>query len=246
MDARPARYAQCLPPPALRAQVRRLWRFRAADTPTGPVRVLPDGCVDLIWDGQRLFAAGPDRVAAQAALAPGSTLTGIRLAPGAGHALLGIALDEIAGERVMLSDLWGAGASTALEAALHRPGASARPLLAALAARQARPNPRMARLFSRLAAGDAPSVARLAGELAVSERGLRRLCQLHFGYGAKTLDRILRLQRLLGGEWRFGHLTDAALSAGYADAAHLAHDASDLTGLTPSELLRQHGRMPVA
>jgi len=241
MTPRPACYAECLPPPALRGQLRRLWRFRAGDMPAAPVRILPDGCVDLIWDGRRWFVAGPDRVAAQAHLAPGGRLTGVRLAPGAGHALLGIALDEIVGERIDLRYLWGPEADS-LAMAMHDQHAPLRPLLAAMAARQAAPDPRMAHLFSRLAAGDAPPVPALARELAVSERSLRRLCQAHFGYGTKTLDRILRLQRLLGGDAGPGRLTEAAIAAGYADAAHLAHDARDLSGLTPGELMRAHGR----
>jgi len=238
-SASPSPYAETLPAPALRGVVRRLWTYRAPRAPVAPVQVLPDGCVDLIWDGQRLFVAGPDPVAMEATLAPGACLTGVRLAPGAARAVLGLPLHELTGQRVAMAALWGRPAA-ALEAELQRAAAPAEALLAAIARRASAPDRTMAHLFARLAEGDAPRVAALARELGSSERGLRRHCQEHFGYGAKTLDRILRLQRLLACARRSRTLTEAALAAGYADAAHLVHDARQLTGLAPGELVRRH------
>ncbi|MEE7560434.1 AraC family transcriptional regulator, partial [Xanthomonas sp. Kuri4-2] len=58
MTASPSlvRYAEAAAPPALRDRLRCGWRFRQGDAPE-TVEVLPDGCVDLIWDGSRLFVA---------------------------------------------------------------------------------------------------------------------------------------------------------------------------------------------
>ncbi|KRG48070.1 hypothetical protein ARC20_17445 [Stenotrophomonas panacihumi] len=236
------RYREVAPPAAWRHQVRRLWRYRAGDAPAPPTRILPDGCIDLIWDGSALFVAGPDRTAAMAAIAPGCRLTGVRLAPGAAHGLFGAPMEALAGQRVDLRTLWGSRAD-GLEDRLRDAGtSSAHLLLDAVAQRAAVPDRRMAWLFARLSAGDAPRLPRLASELGTSERALRRHCLVHFGYGPKTLDRILRLQRLLALAPRSASLTDAALAAGYADAAHLVHDARDLTRLSPTELVREHGR----
>lgn len=235
----PSPYAEALPAPALRDRVRRLWTYRAPQSLAGPVQVLPDGCVDLIWNHDRLFVAGPDPVAVDATLAPGAGLIGARLAPGAARTLLGLPLCEITGQRVAIDEIWGRPASE-LQAALQRATAPAEVLVAAIARRQAAPDQTMAYLFGRLAAGDAPRVAALARELGCSERALRRRCQDHFGYGAKALDRILRLQRLLRCARRARTLTDAAFAAGYADAAHLVHDTRQLTGLAPGDLLRRH------
>ena len=207
--------------------------------PAASVQVLPDGCVDLIWDGDRLFVAGPDPVAAEAVLAPGAQLVGVRLAPGAARGLLGLPLHEITGQRVAMDELWGRSA-IALQCELQRAAKPVEVLLAAIARRPSAPDPRMAHLFARLAGADAPRIAALARELGSSERDLRRRCQDHFGYGAKTLDRILRLQRWLACTRRSRTLTDAALAAGYADAAHLVHDARQLTGLAPGDLARRH------
>ncbi len=234
------RYAEIAAPAALSDRLRCSWRFRQGCTPM-EVEVLPDGCVDLIWDGSHLFVAGPDRRATQANLVPGSTLSGVRLAAGAGPALLGLPLNEITGQRVDLATLWGAAGrdwQTRLEdgadplAGLH----------ALCAARQLQPDWQMAWVFSRLAGADALPVAGLAAELGISERSLRRRCQPAFGYGAKTLDRILRLQRFLGMAAHHSTLTAAALESGYGDAAHLVRDSRQLTGRTPGELVRMHAR----
>ena len=38
----------------------RVWTSRSAESPS---RVLPDGCMDLMWMNGHLVVAGPDRVA---------------------------------------------------------------------------------------------------------------------------------------------------------------------------------------
>jgi hypothetical protein len=60
-----------------------------------------------------------------------------------------------------------------------------------------------------------------------------------FGYGPKTLDRVLRLQRflVLGRADADAGLARLAADAGYADQAHLGHDCRALAGATPGELI---------
>ena len=177
--APPARYREALPPAAWQGRVKRLWRYRAPETAPAPERILPDGCIDLIWDGQRLFLAGPDRVANTASIAPGSVLTGVRLAPGVAHGWFGASMDALTGQRVELRDLWGRQAQ-ALESSLAANNDSAaRLLLHALP--DAPADARMAWLFARLSSGDAPRLPELARQLAMSERALRRQCLAHFG-----------------------------------------------------------------
>jgi AraC-like DNA-binding protein len=52
--------------------------------------VLPDGCLDLIWDGGRLFVAGPDSTARRHLSAAGTSYAALRFAGGTGPQLLGI------------------------------------------------------------------------------------------------------------------------------------------------------------
>ena len=77
--------------------------------------------------------------------------------------------------------------------------------------------------------------------IAIVERTLRRRCHQHFGYGAKTLDRILRLQRFLSACRREPsvNLGILALDAGYADQAHLSRETKELASLSPAEIRRQ-------
>ncbi|MYW10647.1 helix-turn-helix domain-containing protein, partial [Streptomyces sp. SID2563] len=63
-------------------------------------------------------------------------------------------------------------------------------------------------------------------------RQLHRRALTAFGYGPKTLARVLRLQRALALVRAGLPYADAALAAGCADQAHLARDMRDLAGTT--------------
>ena len=99
--------------------------------------------------------------------------------------------------------------------------------------------PDMHAAFELLATGAPPGKALipwLAGELALSERTLRRRFDAAFGYGPKTLDRILRFQRflkLLRGAPN-GSTAGLAMEAGYADQAHLYAKAAGWRSRRPS------------
>jgi AraC-like DNA-binding protein len=165
----------------------------------------------------------------------------VRLAAGAGARLLGVPLHAIADQRVALEALWD-GRGRDWQARLED-GADPLPLLHALcASRPLQTDQPMAWLFAQLAGADAPRTAELTRSLGISERTLRRRCQDAFGYGAKTLERILRLQRFLRIACGHATLTAAALEAGYGDAPHLVRDSRQLTGLNPRELVRRHAR----
>ena len=73
---------------------------------------MPDGSADIIWcnDGRAVttFTAGPDTEAQLAPLPEGSRMVGIRFAPGAAGAVLGVPLDALRDLRVPLAELWGA------------------------------------------------------------------------------------------------------------------------------------------
>ncbi|MFD8254250.1 DUF6597 domain-containing transcriptional factor, partial [Streptomyces werraensis] len=73
----------------------------------GPDRVLPDGCMDLLWHDGRLLVAGPDTRAHVDAGAAGPW-SGIRFHPGTAPRLLGVPAHELRDRRVELADLWPA------------------------------------------------------------------------------------------------------------------------------------------
>jgi AraC-like DNA-binding protein len=204
--------------------------------------VVPDGSADIIWhgDGRRVtvFAAGPDTEAQLAPLAPGGRMVGIRFAPGAASAVLGIPLDELCNQRVPLAELWGPVADELAE----RVAGCARPEEGLAAAVQQRltepPDPTASAIARRLEFAAGPGVvSRLAAEVGVSERQLQRRCRSAFGYGPKTLHQVLRFQRALRLARAGGRLADVAAVVGYADQAHLARDTRRLAGVALTELL---------
>ncbi len=58
-------------------------------------RVVPDGCVDLIWGPDGPHVAGPDTGHFLAALRPGERFTGIRFRPGAVGEVFGVPPEEL-------------------------------------------------------------------------------------------------------------------------------------------------------
>ncbi|MET8167727.1 helix-turn-helix domain-containing protein [Streptomyces sp. NPDC005329] len=201
----------------------------------GALPVLPDGCMDLLWREGRLLVAGPD-THAHLHEGPPASWAGIRLFPGTAPALLGVPAHELRDRRVELSDLWPAPEVRRLTG---RVAAAAYPALALeeLALERAAPPDRaLRRLVAALAAG--ATVSETADELGLGARQLHRRSLASFGYGPKTLARILRLQRALALARQGVPYADTADRAGYADQAHLSRDVREFTGLTLGALLR--------
>ncbi|MFH9003095.1 DUF6597 domain-containing transcriptional factor [Streptomyces afghaniensis] len=207
----------------------------------GAARVLPDGCMDLLWHEGRLLVAGPDT---HAYLTDGETGTwaGVRFYPGTAPALLGVPAHELRDRRVELADLWPASEVRRLAARVNAAPDPARGL-EDLALRQAAgadpPDPLLRQVVTALGAGR--SVAATADELGLGARQLYRRSLTAFGYGPKTLARILRLRRALALARRGVPFADTAARAGYADQAHLARDVRELAGLPLGELLARRG-----
>ncbi|MDR6977849.1 AraC-like DNA-binding protein [Streptomyces sp. 3330] len=207
-------------------------------TPSAPhdaLPVLPDGCMDLLWREGTLLVAGPD-THAHVPDGPPVTWAGIRLFPGTAPALLGIPAHELRDRRVELADLWSPSEARRLAGQV---AASAHPALGLeelVLDRAAPPDRALRRLVAALAAGR--TVAQTADELDLGARQLHRRSLAAFGYGPKTLARILRLQRALALARRGVPYADTANRSGYADQAHLSRDVREFTGLTLGVLLR--------
>lgn len=210
-----------------------LWRATAG----GGSVVLPDGCMDLLWADGRLLVAGPDTGPHPAGEVPGGAFAGIRLAPGTAPALIGVPAHALRDRRVELADLWPARtvrrASALVEGYVEGYG-DARAGLEALALARAAdaraPDPRTAEVVARLRAGEA--VAAIARAVGLGERQLHRRSLDAFGYGPRTLGRILRLRRALALARAGLPYAEVACAAGYADQAHLARDVRALAGTT--------------
>ncbi|WP_153449481.1 helix-turn-helix domain-containing protein [Streptomyces smaragdinus] len=207
------------------------------DTAGEPYRVLPDGCMDLIWSGGTLLVAGPDTRAHLGQGAPGTEYAALRFAPGQGAVLLGVAAVELRDTRVPLDALWPSARARRLA---ERIGAAAdrKAVLERAAGRlleRARPpEPYLPAVVRGLRAGR--SVAEVSAATGVGTRTLHRRSLAVFGYGPKTLARVLRMNRALALARAGRPFAEVAARAGYADQAHLSRDVRALAGVPLSRL----------
>lgn len=248
MPPAPHSYTEHAPAAPLRPYVACLWHIRAHGAVPRPLRVLPDGCVDLLWDERAREASfvGPMRTAAVVPLDGTVSVWGVRFRPGGVHPFLRAPLADLVGTSLAPDTLWSA--------------ACARELLEADApsAREHLERWLLARLRDAGRGHDtAHTVRRAAGWIArgqglgpVSElehltgwsaRHLERAFQAHVGLGPKALARVVRLQHAAGLLQRAPETPGAALAAdaGYADQAHLVREFRALAGVTPGAFARE-------
>jgi len=198
-------------------------------TPAGAeeIRILPDGCLDVILMHGRLMVAGPDSVARLNSSPAGTTYIGLRFDPGVGPVALGVPAAELRDRTLPLEDVWSPRRVRRLADAMATapdPGMTLARLVDG-----GPPEPWVPAAVGWLRKGCA--VAEVAGRLELSERQLHRRCLDAFGYGPKTLGRILRLDRALALVRGGTVAAEAAVLAGYADQPHMAREVRALSGV---------------
>ncbi|MFJ8586777.1 helix-turn-helix domain-containing protein [Streptomyces sp. NPDC093595] len=204
----------------------------AADGP--PRAVLPDGCMDLLWTGGRLLVAGPD-TRAHVPRDPGARYAGLRFAPGDAPRFFGVPAHELRDLRVELDALWPARRVRQLAERVTQapdPAAALEELALRSAAGRTGPDPLLRAVVAGLRAGQ--PVGATAAAVGLGARALHRRSLEAFGYGPKTLARILRLQRALALVRAGVPYARAAAEAGCTDQAHLAREMRSLAGTTLS------------
>ena len=191
---------------------------------------------------------GPQTGPLEQALAPGTTIVGIRLRPEAASSVLGVPAPTLRDLAVDADELWGDRAHALQElvgsaisdrqAAAHLERAVAERLAGARG-----PDPVVAEAVQSLMAGRRAGVARLASSLCISERQLRRRFESATGFTPTTLHRILRFQRFLALAWTRARpstqVPQLAVDAGYADQSHLSREAARLEGRSPRSFLSE-------
>jgi AraC-like DNA-binding protein len=201
--------------------------------------VLPDACSDLIWQqGAGAHVAGPDTGPVTTISPAGTVMVGVRFRPTAGGPALGVPLSELRDLRVDLAEVLPA-AARALPATLD-PGVAAERALTVAGQLVADADPDQAVTRAAALLGDPGArVERVAAEVGLSMRQLRRRFHTAVGYGPKTLQRVYRFQgfvRELDATGGSCDLAAAAADAGYADQSHLTRECVELSGLTPAAL----------
>jgi AraC-like DNA-binding protein len=230
---------------ALTRWIECVWTRAGVQQPDGYERIVPDGCMDLIWsDRSGVTVIGPNTTAFVSPLEPGSHSVGVRLHPGAAPPLLDVPAPMLRDGRAPARELFGdAGARLEEQVAAAADSSERAGLLIAFLYGRARradePDP-----IVRAAAAElyrAP-VADVADQLAVSERHLRRRVSAAVGYGPKRLGRVLRLRQALASLRAGAELAEAAFGSGYADQAHFTNECRALAGVAPGRFLQDLGR----
>jgi len=197
-----------------------------------PTRVLPDGCLDIIWQSGRVFVAGPDTVAQPPGRAPvGTRFFALRFGAGTGPGVLGLPAGELTDRQVPLDALWAATDVRQLAEA-DEPLAA---LEAVAAARWREPDRAMVGLAEAARVGE--TISAFAEKAGLSARQLQRRSITAFGYAPKTLHRILRFQRAVTLARRGHPFARVAADVGYADQAHLSREVRALAGVPLSVYL---------
>lgn len=241
-------YREFAPPTDLAAYIRCFWRREVgAIEAEQPLRVYPDGCMDLLWMHDQLLVAGPDTVAWRRRLPAGTIIHGARFHPGAAATLLNLKPGELLNDRAPAELFTGRWAIETSERLYVTGGCSQHIFEDALRERllRARTLDPLVREAVRLALHDpGEAVSGIASTLAISERHLHRRATDTLGYGMKRFISIARLQRAISLA-ESGHLptiADLAIAAGYADQAHLTREMRRMTGLTPAMLIGSQRR----
>ena len=219
--------------------------------PQRHVEWLPDGRTALFFRvleaGQRadLTVAGPRTRALYKHVTGVEQLVRFQFKPGCSGALLGVTAQALTDRAVPLEDIWG-HAATALFDDLMTARSLAQVVERVAQAMTLRTPPtfeptpaRLARHAVCLFESGETRVDKVAEQLGVTSRHLRRAFTESVGVGPKDFARALRLQRavrMAGGSRDWGSI---AVDAGYYDQAHLIAEFRDLVGLTPSAFLKR-------
>jgi AraC-like DNA-binding protein len=210
------------------------------------LEVVPDGCIDIYWSGERLHVAGPNTRVVTSTVRHAARFIGVRFRPGVGARWLDISALEILNRHPPLEELVGRQSieQVSEKLALADDAVSAAAILEQWVLRRTQKAPadfahRVVAVATRETPPARSRMRALMKEFGCSERTLRRKCEEAFGYGPKTLERILRFQRFLRRlQASRTSLSALAIESGYADQAHLAREARKLAGRSPTGIIK--------
>lgn len=241
-------YRELPPPPSLVTHLLCTWTASISDGSMEYChRVLPDGCVDIVWANDTApVVAGPATHACLVCFPPRSLVVGVRCRPGRAADVLGVPAATLLNQEVPLRDV-----CACLAEPLSSPVAGRQSVTAKLAVVEAAltrhlagvgpVDPLVTACIAWLAQHPNGRVHQLSRIIGLSSRQLQRRFSAAVGYGPKTFHRILRLQRALAlarqPQFFDGNLPLLALETGYADQAHMTREIQRLTGRPPTALL---------
>ena len=241
-------YREYAPSEVLREYVDCYWSSEGAGSLPAAHRVLPDGCIDILFDfgssRGHAFVIGPMTRALVVESVTPEKYIAVRFRPGGAFAFFNLPMNVLADERVEIANFWKDAASFEGSVVEHASVADQiKALEKALVARlrSVRPiDPRIPRAVTsfRTTSGMIP-VDALSADLGMSRQHLTRKFQEHVGLSPKLFSRIVRMQDLLRRVQKVRHVDWCmlALDSGYYDQSHMIDDFRDLCGISPAHYL---------
>lgn len=250
------------PHPLLARHVECIWYLhKRTDAGALPDRILPDGCMELIFNLRTPFsqadAAGrfirqpPAILVGQLSrfvlLRPAAEVEVLaaRFKPAGAHTLFRLDLDELTDRYVALDQLdrcWRELSERIGNAATLT--ARVRVLEEGLLRRIRHPSPAGARAAAAVdllhASGTTPRIGQVARALEISTRHLERTFRREVGLTPKQYSRLLRFRRMLDAlDHSNPGWADLAARAGYSDQPHLVREFREFAGLAPRACLAE-------
>ncbi|MNZ61933.1 Helix-turn-helix domain protein [compost metagenome] len=245
-------YQEYAPSPHLEAYVACYWmiNFDAAEGEKLH-RILPDGCVDIIFElGDATggaFVAGLMTSYVAMNLAQSCSTFGIRFFSDTARRFLKYPVSEMLGNGVRLEDIWGSDAVLMNDEIRSVNGISEiiaiteKYLLKHLLQNKTESDVLLQKSMKVMYASQgALSMRALADHLTYNERTIRRVFQRELGISPKELSGIIRFQYLLQ-ELNKGELsryTDLAVKHGFYDQPHFVHQFKRFYGLPPTQVFK--------
>jgi AraC-like DNA-binding protein len=243
-------YREYPPPPPLQGRIECFWERDVRALGGHVHRVLPDGCLDVLFECEGVSAATSYVVGAMTrpllvASSDAGHVFAVRFKPGAAAQFFKLPLFHLTDARIDLCDLWSHPLALieqvcAATTSQDRINLVAQELMSILVdARPTQGNVTLA--LQKLARRPDRSIEQLCRELGITRQGLAKGFRTSVGVSPKTLARILRMRIVLKHIHRSQRRPilwmDVAQCAGYYDQAHMINEFQALNGLTPQQVV---------
>jgi AraC-like DNA-binding protein len=227
--------------PRFRSHIECFW-CHASSAAIPSFRVLPDGCVDILFQKQgdrsgALRVVGTMTRAHVFDLPPRQWTLGVRFKPAMAARFLRVGATELVDRTIELGDFWSSRRTRYLAeriADAKTPEEGAAQIEAALGEAPALDAPENA-IAQLVESRGIVNLDELADAARLSPRHFRRICLERSGISPKRLARILRFRNAVARATprRRGDWADVALACGYYDQAHLINEFREFSGAAP-------------
>jgi len=179
-------------------------------------------------------------------------IMGVSFLPGGAFPFFGPAAHEFSGTHTALQDIWGRDAERLHQRLVQAPTPDDRfeileAALVALAPRAFEHHPVVAMALERFErCPHRASVGAMAREAEIGQKKFIRLFTDEVGMTPKLFLRVARFERVIDRIHFAQHIDwwDIVERHGYYDQSHFIRDFRELTGITPTDWLRQRGPYP--